>query len=117
MSITIHESPVWRAKANFIIMADVSGRGLSGAYEQLWSRQMEHNQHEVCCIPFFTYGISLGDIVWVDKRPADGVYLLRSVVRRSGRCLLRIWSHSSVRSSLEEQVVKAVNKGTDMFFI
>lgn len=61
--IATHDNPVWRSKANFLIAADLSENGLEGASEQLWARREADNEFIICCIPFFTYGISLGDHV------------------------------------------------------
>lgn len=53
-------------------------------YEQLWTRTNDRLAYELCCLPFFTYGIALGDeIAWndTDRRAV--------VTRRSGRRLVR----------------------------
>ena len=80
-----HEDPVWRERANFIVQVDLQPHGMaSGVYEQLWTRTDDQATFEVCCLPFFTYGIALGDvIVWNDTN--------RKAVlsRRSGRRLIR----------------------------
>lgn len=35
--------------------------------EQLFARQLGPHRFELCCIPFFTYVLSLGDIVETDE--------------------------------------------------
>src|SRR5690625_5461577 len=66
--IAVHAHPAWRDKANFMIFADLSESGLSGRWEQLWSRQLSETEFQLCCIPFFTYGLALGDRVTTDRK-------------------------------------------------
>lgn len=78
-----HRDPVWRERSDFIIGARV---GDGNDSEQLFVRQLTPYRFEMCCIPFFTYGISLGDIV-----ETDGEYTVTRVVERSGRRTFRVW--------------------------
>jgi hypothetical protein len=84
--IATHKDPVWRDRANFIIRVDLTPFGLTGNCEQLWTRTEDGGQtYEVCCIPFFTYGIALGDcLTW------DETTHVVQVVTRSGRRCIRI---------------------------
>jgi hypothetical protein len=88
--IATHENPVWRDRANYILQADLADHGLPGRYEQLWARHVSDGQYELCCLPFFTYGYALGDIVRL--RAATGRFdqVLGPVVRPSDRTLLRV---------------------------
>jgi hypothetical protein len=63
MNIAVHRLPAWQDKANFLIHADLANFGLAERKEQLWARQLALTRFEICCIPFFTYGIALGDVV------------------------------------------------------
>lgn len=65
--------------------------------EQLWTRTADGKEFELCCIPFFVYDLALGDVLELD--PAGTV---KSVLRRSGRSVFRVWlGESSVdRTSL-----------------
>ena len=63
--IATHSEPVWRDKTNFIIRAELTSHGLDGGFEQLWVRTEDHKLFELCCIPFFPYGMALGDwLTW-----------------------------------------------------
>jgi hypothetical protein len=63
----VHLHPVWRDRADFIIAASITG--LAGArWEQLWARQLSRDEFEICCIPFFLYNLSLGDVVQTEPR-------------------------------------------------
>jgi hypothetical protein len=79
----VHDAPVWRERANFVIGAPLPEEGRA---EQLRVRQVGDRRFEVCCIPFFLYGVALGDVVETD---AD--YDLVRVVERSGRFVFRVW--------------------------
>jgi hypothetical protein len=88
--IATHEAPAWMPKANFIIVADLGVHGMQGRLEQLWARQLSENEFVVCCIPFFTYGIALGDRVFTSLQE-DRRYIIEDVRERSGRHVSRLW--------------------------
>ena len=77
---------------------------MPGSFEQLWTRTDDQRQFEICCIPFFTYGIALGDVVtW------DPVSHLVEVTTPSGHQNIRVaflnkskaaTSHSDVHGAL-----------------
>jgi hypothetical protein len=81
----IHAEPVWRERANFIIGVDLATHGMPGAFEQLWARTDGRDVFELCCIPFFTYGLALGDRVHWDEA-TDRV----DVVEPSGHRCVRV---------------------------
>ena len=79
----VHEAPVWRDKADFIIGAPIPDAGRA---EQLWARKLGERRFEICCIPFFIKDVALGDVVETNAR-----YDLERVVERSGRYVFRVW--------------------------
>ena len=90
-AIATHSEPTWRAKANFIAMVDLADFDLPGRREQVWARRLPDGNFELCCLPFFTYGYSLGDVIAPKER---GGTVLGSVVTPSGRRLLRLAFHA-----------------------
>ncbi|WP_372496519.1 DUF4265 domain-containing protein [Kibdelosporangium philippinense] len=52
--------------------------------EQLWLRQVDGG-YEICCLPFYVYGLALGDVV--EKNAED--FVTRRV-KSSGRRVLRV---------------------------
>ena len=89
-NIATHGEPVWIPQANFIIVADLGVHGMQGRLEQLWARQLGEAEFMICCIPFFTYGIALGDRVLTSPRE-DRRYIIEDVRERSGRRVFRLW--------------------------
>lgn len=88
--IATHDAPAWQERANFIIFADLSSAGMPGRWEQLWARQLGEAEFELCCIPYFTYSLALGDRV--RTQPSGGRrYVVAEVHARSGRRVLRLW--------------------------
>jgi hypothetical protein len=83
--IITHSDPVWREQTNFIIRLDLSPHGAPGQYEQIWTRTDDQQLFQICCIPFFTYGISLGDTLQID--PGTGAHTIR---RKSGHRTIRL---------------------------
>jgi Domain of unknown function (DUF4265) len=81
--ISVHNDPVWRDRANFIVRARLPEPGRA---EQLWGRQVDERRFELCCIPFFLYDMALGDVV-----VTDDAYEVQRVVEPSGRSVFRAW--------------------------
>jgi len=63
--IATHAEPARRDEANFIVRLDLTEHGMAGRYEQVWARTEDQRSFEPCCIPFFTYGQSIGDVLEV----------------------------------------------------
>lgn len=82
---TLHQDPVWRSRADFIINAPLPE---VGRFEQLWCRRLEESSFEICCIPFFLYDVSLGDVVET-QATSQGRFMYRRVTKRSGRFVFR----------------------------
>jgi hypothetical protein len=86
-AVAQHEKPVWRERADFIIGAPLDE---AGKWEQLWARQLAPNRFELCCIPFMTYGLALGDVVETETQNGHE-QLVSRVVEPSGRFAMRVW--------------------------
>jgi hypothetical protein len=117
-SIAIHEDPLWRAKGNFVINADLAAHGMPGRWEQLWARKVSEDRFELCCIPFFTYGMRLGDIV--RTAPASGKqFMVQEVVQAGGRINVRLAvSVGDERDSLTPKLLSDITKvgcGAEVF--
>jgi hypothetical protein len=103
----VHLNPIWRYKSDFIIGARHSD-SLSnniGVEEQFWSRKIGDNTFEICCIPFFVYNISLGDIV-----KTDSDYWITEVLVRSGHFTFRIWLGDTRDQFTRDQVIQEIIK-------
>jgi hypothetical protein len=96
----VHEAPVWRERADFVIGAQLPEEGRA---EQLWARRLEGQQFEICCIPFFLYDVALGDVV-----ETDAAYDLTRVMEPSGRLVFRIWFGDSFhpRQAVADELTK-----------
>jgi hypothetical protein len=103
--IATHDLPVWRSRANFLIMADLTPHGMSGKLEQLWARRIGDRAFEICCIPFFTYGIALGDSV-----ETNGDYRVLGIVNKGGHRNLRV---AIVKGAQTEQLHEAIHGWLD----
>jgi hypothetical protein len=86
----VHQGPVWRERANFVIHAELPEEDHPKHFEQLWARQLSDDRFEVCCIPFFIYNLALGDVVATSPK-GDLRYVVTRVVRQSGRYVFRVW--------------------------
>lgn len=61
--IATHSDPAARERTNHILRIDLAQDDLPGRYEQLWTRTDDNERFELCCIPFFAHGVSLGDVI------------------------------------------------------
>ena len=84
-AIVTHREPVARDRSNYIVRLNLTQDGLPGRYEQVWTRTDDGHLHELCCVPFFTYGLSLGDAITLTSE--DGEYRVES---KSGHRTIRI---------------------------
>jgi hypothetical protein len=99
-----HDTPVWRERADFIVGAPLDE---PGKWEQLWARQLGPNRFELCCIPFMTYGLALGDVVETETRDGHD-HLVSRVVEPSGRFAMRVWFlDTSVADEVAERLTAA----------
>jgi hypothetical protein len=94
---------VRRGDSNYIARTDLAPFGLEGEAEQLWLQQLEDGLLAVCCIPFRTYGLSLGDVVSLSS---DGTTVAR-LVRRSGRRVLRVLLMATLDASNVASQIKS----------
>jgi Domain of unknown function (DUF4265) len=103
-----HQSPVWRERSNFLVMAKLETEpDAPPTYEQTWARRVEDKVFQVCCIPFFTYGLALGDTV--STEPDNKCqYVINRIVARSGRYCFRVWfaDSSYVKNELTEYLAE-----------
>jgi hypothetical protein len=74
--IATHTDPVGRGRTNYIVRLDLTQHEMPGKYEQMWTRTEDKRLFELCCIPFFPYGQSLGDTLEID--PATGAHQLHA---------------------------------------
>jgi hypothetical protein len=70
-----------------MLMAALEDVGEGENFEQLWTRRVADDLFELCCIPFFAYGMALGDVV---RAEASSGYVVQEVLRRSGNGVARV---------------------------
>jgi hypothetical protein len=85
----IHQEPVCRSQANYVIQIAIPGEPETPEFEQLWTSSQQDGSHIVCCIPFVLYGISLGDRI---QKLSDGSF---RILDPSGRIAIRVWMADS----------------------
>lgn len=93
-----HLNPLWREKADFIIAASVQPLNMLSdekVREQLWARKISHTKFELCCIPFYAYGLALGDEVVTNDD-----YMVVDVSKKSGNTTIRIWFTDPISSEI-----------------
>lgn len=105
-NVVVHQNPAWREQANFIITAKLHDKTeLSDwKWEQLWARQLTSNQFQICCIPFFTYNLALGDVV--ETFPEENKhYVIQKITKHSDHQTFRIWLHNM---DIHEEILKEI---------
>ncbi len=86
----LHPSPVWGDRVDVVANTtfDDSGPGTL-RFEQLLFEKLDDQRFRLCCIPFFTSGYSLGDVVALKDDQEIGVSP-GEVVERSDHWSLRV---------------------------
>jgi hypothetical protein len=84
--VAVHSDPVWRARSNFVFRVPIEGEGEERHWEQLWWQRLSDTRFVLCCIPFFAYGLSLGDEVVVDDNGR-----IVAISKPSGQWTYRVW--------------------------
>lgn len=104
---SVHEDPVWRDRADFIVNAPLAE---DGRFEQLWCRRLSDDTFEVCCIPFFLYDVALGDTVRTEATKSR-TYLVSKVLVASGRYVFRVHFDRSMLRHRDEVVAELMAMG------
>lgn len=68
--------------------------------ETPWVEQLAPDQYRLLNLPFFAYGLSLGDVVKAEMTEDSSVPVFRHVVKKSGHRLLR--SRPNLLHALQE---------------
>lgn len=88
MQVCQHDHPAWGERADYVLRVHLAPYGMPGRFEQLWTqRRTGAGLHELCCIPFFTRGVALGDVFRV--RTSGQASVIEAVVVPSGRANVR----------------------------
>jgi hypothetical protein len=97
--IATHDAPARRSESNFLIFADLAEWGLAGRWEQIWAKQVTSDEFVLCCIPFFTYGLALGDRVLTSPAKGRKFVISRAHVR-CGHHVARIWLKDAMETAV-----------------
>ena len=81
-----HTAPVWRDRADFIFAAFLGTKEGRNEWEQLWGQKVGDCRYILCCIPFFTYDLALGDEV-----ETDSAHIFKRVIKASDEVTFRVW--------------------------
>jgi len=71
---------------------------MSGRSEQLWVKKLGGDHFQVCCLPFFTYGIALRDVVLTTLDESEQ-FIYRQAVEKRGHGLIRFAFASEERAA------------------
>ncbi|HJP82792.1 MAG TPA: DUF4265 domain-containing protein [Fimbriimonadaceae bacterium] len=88
LTTIIHANPYWGSRADNVVFQAIPD---DNAMEELTARFISPNTYEICCIPFISYNLALGDLVFVNDRKE-----IESVLVRSGRWVFRAWFENGV---------------------
>jgi hypothetical protein len=109
----LHDSPVWGDLSNLRGVIELWQDGQLTGVEELWLKRLSSGFFMVCCVPFFAYGIALGDEVeCVDDATVDGVSILRieGVKNDGGHGVLRVFFQGTTASSVKPTIVTALHQ-------
>jgi uncharacterized protein DUF4265 len=72
-------------------------------WEQLWARRLGDSDFEICCVPFFTYGVHLGDVVAAGPR-GELDWVVTAVTVRNGHRTVRVAVSRERADALHERL-------------
>ena len=84
-----HPGAQWLGMADVAIYVDLTEHELEGSWEQVPCKMIDEDRFQVCCIPFFTYNLALGDIVTAGAA-GDNFPTFQKVIERSGYWTIRV---------------------------
>jgi hypothetical protein len=82
----VHQTPIWRERANFIFSAFLGTKNGKNEWEQLWGERIGPRKFILCCIPFFAYDLALGDEIDTGDN-----FVFKEVTKTSGQITFRVW--------------------------
>jgi hypothetical protein len=82
---------------------------MPGRWEQLWVEKTKDNEFILCCIPFFAYGIALGDEVSV-RRGQEFDWLVDAVLEDAGEVAVRAALISDDWSEVAEGLIEYTDR-------
>lgn len=94
-----HLNAIWREGSFFALIVPTPDDEFF--FEQLVTEQVAPNRFRLLCIPFFLYGVSLGDVIEGELSEGPRSF---AVVERSGRSTYRVYFS---KESLDEHIDKA----------
>ncbi|WP_213766658.1 DUF4265 domain-containing protein [Caballeronia sp. dw_19] len=95
----VHQTPVWRDRADFVFAAHLGIKDGKNEWEQLWGQKTGTYKFILCCIPFFVHDVALGDEV-----ETDSDFVLQRVVHCSGQTTYRVWFGAKDKAAQEALV-------------
>ena len=108
--IAVHRYPVWYDQSNFLIHAYIEGDAERNRWEQLWVKQVDDKTFVICCIPFFTYDLALGDLVSTDED-----LVIQNTLQASGQFTFRIWFGDAPRPEIKDEVLQELEARNVLF--
>ena len=103
-----HEDAVWHRLHYFSLVVPIPDA--EAYYEQLVCERAGENRYRLLCIPFFLYGVALGDILEGDAS-AELEDLEFQVAERSGRSVYRVWFDSGSVAVIEDCLTNLTSLG------
>lgn len=101
-TIFTHVHPAWKDKADYIFRCKIATNDARDEWEQMWGKVVGENTFIVCCIPFFLYGLSIGDKVIIDGAEEF------EIIEKSANTTIRIWTGDANPDVIEDIVSNAL---------
>lgn len=103
-----HHHPARRSRGDTSLPVTPTQSGLdSGWIEYLWCKQISENIFELCCIPFYVYGVALDDKVEVNSGVGgERLFRIQAIVERSGHSTYWVWFGETANGSHDEGVLR-----------
>lgn len=101
----LHPKSVWSERADFVANVTIGDETDELKYEQLAFEQLGGDRYRLCSVPFFAYGLHLGDEVELEPRPVVGLTPSR-VVTRSDYWVFRAFTEAGESAQRLERLLR-----------
>lgn len=109
----LHPKPAWAKSVNFVANVELEDDPDSPLrYEQLVFERLPEQRFRLCCVPFYHYGLALGDIVELVEREGFG-WTPQRLLARSDYWVLRALVNDARGASTLRALIESIDAPTE----
>jgi hypothetical protein len=104
MQVVMHYDPVWKDRVDTLVTVYLGCYNLPDSLELMWCIKRNDNEYQIGCIPFFSRGLALGDVIQTTKNGEFAFVLSKSTHQIFRVAILDQHIGSTIRTDISEHV-------------